>query len=323
MVDTSTWRGGAANSWDLRVLDFGNDMAKPLSAVLEQRQIIVRNALGYDCNQFTAGSVCFSAALRSTSSNGVKQDAAVFTAALAISDNLRLGIFADVAGNEVSATGIAADDRKALFGTFVEYNQNASGAGFNARVAVAYEDGNARFSHANLTGTGATASGDSRLSNVAAELRIGRGFKVTNTTLVTPQIGLVYTNAARAGYSDTANAGVVTTPITFDRFVIERLSVSVGAEIRGKFTEKFSYRVAASNEKDISYNVDNFTISGSFGNASFVGLPTRNSWRLHGSAEVGYAINDRLSLVVNNTVRRLYNADKLNNTISAGILASF
>lgn len=132
--------------------------------------------------------------------------------------------------------------------------------------------------------------------------------------MLTPQIGLVYANASRTAYSDSA----VPTPITFERFTIERVSATVGPELRGELIAKLRYRLAATGEKDISNSIDNFAISGSFGIASFQGLERRHSWRFNGSTEVSYEIVKNFSLFVTNSIRPMYDTNGSANVVAGG-----
>lgn len=143
-------------------LSFAASMAEPMRGTLESRQLVVRNSLDYDCNNFGSGGLCLSAGVRDASLDGPNQTAVVLIASLEISETLHVGAFVDIGGNEIEASGIEAS-RSPMFGGFVDFNEKPNGEGLQGRLAAAYENGDATFAHANLTGTAVTAFGDGEL----------------------------------------------------------------------------------------------------------------------------------------------------------------
>lgn len=312
ILHDATYRESADTAWDLTVLNFGLDLAEPQRAMLEQRQQAIRNGLDHDCDQFDKDGLCVSVKARASGLGDEREGAGVLTVAKRIDTGFRIGGFIDerVSSNEVN--GVQMKLGLPMFGAFAAYSAGKDGTGIQARVSAAYEHGRASISHNNMLGSASTVSGDADVDSLGVAQRIGWGFGIGNKNVITPYLGLRYTQAKRSAYAEAYDAGVVDDPFSFSAYGEHRVTGTFGADLNGHINDAVTYRLGAGVDYDFANDLDTFAAySDLLGDMTYVnGLKARDK-RLFGSAGIGYALEKNRTFTLDGNVSQMdYGSDK-------------
>ena len=296
-LDHSTDRdpNALATDWDLRVWNYGEDMAAPQQYLLDTNALILRYAMTYDCNLFDVNGFCISGSLRYTdvqgaygASGSASEFAGVLTGAVRIASKVRIGGFLDWGTNPDNVDGVKYTSNIPTVGAFIGYSDAPDDTGIQARLAAAYNHENADFTRANLLGTSAKAKGNSSFNTYGFLAELGYGFDVGNTMVVTPFLGLAGTKSTRDGYNESGDNGGVFDPLNYDSYTATEVTGIAGVRLKGSISDQLSYRLSLGVEHDFSYNVDAFKLSGNFGSSSYKTNEAPADWRLAGSAGLSY-----------------------------------
>lgn len=317
-------RGGAATSWDLTVLNVGTDVAEPQRAMLEQRQRAVRMGLDYDCIRFDQMGGCASLQARRSDLGDNRETAAALTIAMRITPELRVGTFLDARTTDNTVDGVRMNAGSPMFGAFVGYSRNPEGTGLGGRLSAAYETGTADIAHANLLGSAGTVTGSADVDTLGVSARLGWGLGIEARTLVTPYIGIRYTEAKRAAYSETYGSGTVEDPFSFAAYGEYRATGTVGADLNGLIGPDLAYRVGAGVDYDFVSALDGFSArSALIGDISYVSVAKARKAHPFGQAGLAYGIDDATALTLGLNVSRLDYGNDLGYSALAGFQMGF
>jgi len=227
---------GSSDTWDLIFGTFGATAAGPSVANTNQSLVntasalqgtytlqnsVLANSFSYDCNVFGANNVCVSAGGRNTTvqaANGLNNTSALLIAAYRPHPNYRIGAYADQ-NLSVSNPGgtVNLGNNTPLIGLFGAWNEKLDGTGAEVKLSAAYGQKNATVTRS-VVGSGATASeagsGSSNLNSQGAQVTAKYGFAVSDNALVTPYIGIRYTQNNMGGYTEGSSSSV-TAPLTY------------------------------------------------------------------------------------------------------------
>jgi hypothetical protein len=182
---------------------------------------VLANSFSYDCNVFGANNVCVSAGGRNTTvqaANGLNNTSALLIAAYRPHPNYRIGAYADQ-NLSVSNPGgtVNLGNNTPLIGLFGAWTQRLSGTGAEVKVSAAYGQKNTTITRS-VVGSGATASeagtGSSTLNSQGAQITAKYGFGVVEDLIVSPYVGVRYTQNNMGGYTE-ATSSSVTAPLTY------------------------------------------------------------------------------------------------------------
>ena len=323
--------GAAATSWDLRVLNFGVDLAEPQRLMLDQTAFALRASLNdYDCAIFDAKGICLSVTARYRSLAGAGPDAQQYakstvavSAARRFGDSLRLGAFVEAGNREDIADGIRITNSAPLMGGFLVWDGRGDGTGLQARVSAARKSENLRLQRVNLLGSNLRAEGDTDLDSWGIRGTLGWGYRVSESVTLVPYVGLATTEAIRDGYGESAQAGVIDAAFSFDRYAVEQSTTLAGVKLRGSLSSRLSYHVGVELEHDDSYDVDRFRLNGSFGSASFDSLLAPEKSRTSTSAGLSYQVAPNTTLGLEGYAREFIYGDATDHAVVVSFRTGF
>jgi hypothetical protein len=195
--------------------------ASVLQGTYTLQNSVLANSFSYDCNVFGANNVCVSAGGRNTqvqAANGLNNTSALLIAAYRLSQNYRIGAYADQ-NLSVSNPGgtVNLGNNTPLIGLFGAWNQRLDGTGTEVKVSAAYGQKNTTINRS-VVGSGAGASeagsGSSTLNSQGVQATAKYGFAVTDKAIVSPYVGVRYTQNNMGGYTEGTSSSV-TAPLTY------------------------------------------------------------------------------------------------------------
>ncbi|MBT8529541.1 autotransporter outer membrane beta-barrel domain-containing protein [Polynucleobacter paneuropaeus] len=228
---------GSSDTWDLlfgaytapgtgpSVANTNQSLANTASALqgtYTLQNSVLANSFSYDCNVFGANNVCVSAGGRNTqvqAANGLNNTSALLIAAYRPHPNYRIGAYADQ-NLSVSNPGgtVNLGNNTPLIGLFGAWNERLDGTGTEVKVSAAYGQKNTTINRS-VVGSGATASeagsGSSTLNSQGAQATVKYGFSVLPEVIVSPYVGVRYTQNNMGGYTESTSSSV-TAPLTYN-----------------------------------------------------------------------------------------------------------
>lgn len=221
------------NIWSLLVFDYyiapsvANtnqslvNTASALQGTYTLQNTVLANSFSYDCNVFGANNVCVSAGGRNTqvqAANGLNNTSALLIAAYRLSQNYRIGAYADQ-NLSVSNPGgtVNLGNNTPLIGLFGAWAQRLNGTGAEVKVSAAYGQKNTSITRSAVgSGEGASeaGSGSSSLNSQGAQVTAKYGFGIMDNVIVSPYVGVRYTQNNMGGYTEGSSSSV-TAPLTY------------------------------------------------------------------------------------------------------------
>ena len=195
--------------------------ASALQGTYTLQNSVLANSFSYDCNVFGANNVCVSAGGRNTqvqAANGLNNTSALLIAAYRPHPNYRIGAYADQ-NLSVSNPGgtVNLGNNTPLIGLFGAWSQRLDGTGAEVKVSAAYGQKNTTITRSVVgSGDGASeaGSGSSKLNSQGAQVTAKYGFAVMDKAIVSPYVGVRYTQNNMGGYTE-ATSSSVTAPLTY------------------------------------------------------------------------------------------------------------
>lgn len=182
---------------------------------------VLANSFSYDCNLFGANNVCISAGGRNTAvqaANGLNNTSGLLIAAYRPRPNYRIGAYADQ-NLSVSNPGgtVNLGNNTPLVGLFGVWNERLDGTRAEVKVSAAYGQKNTTVTRG-VVGSGVTASeagsGSSQLNSQGAQVTAKYSFAVTDKAIVSPYVGMRYTQNNMGGYTE-GTSSTVTAALTY------------------------------------------------------------------------------------------------------------
>ncbi|MBT8584099.1 autotransporter outer membrane beta-barrel domain-containing protein [Polynucleobacter paneuropaeus] len=195
--------------------------ASALQGTYTLQNSVLANSFSYDCNVFGANNVCVSAGGRNTAvaaTNGLNNTSALLIAAYRPHPNYRIGAYADQ-NLSVSNPGgtVNLGNNTPLIGLFGAWNERLDGTGTEVKISAAYGQKNTTINRS-VVGSGATASeagsGSSTLNSQGAQATAKYGFGILDNVIVSPYVGVRYTQNNMGGYTEGTSSSV-TAPLTY------------------------------------------------------------------------------------------------------------
>ena len=195
--------------------------ASALQGTYTLQNSVLANSFSYDCTVFGANDVCVSAGGRNTTvqaANGLNNTSALLIAAYRPHPNYRIGAYADQ-NLSVSNPGgtVNLGNNTPLIGLFAAWNERLDGTGTEVKVSAAYGQKNTTINRSVVgSGTGASeaGSGSSTLNSQGTQLTAKYGFGVIEDLIVSPYVGVRYTQNNMGGYTESTSSSV-TAPLTY------------------------------------------------------------------------------------------------------------
>ncbi len=248
--------------------------ASALQGTYTLQNSVLANSFAYDCNEFGANNVCVSAGGRNTAvsaANGLNNTSALLIAAYRPHPNYRIGAYADqnLSVNNAGST-VNLGNNTPLIGLFGVWNQRLNGTGAEVKVSAAYGQKNTTVTR-QVVGTSEAGSGSSQLNSQGAQVTAKYGFGISDNVIVSPYIGIRYTQNNMGGYTEGASS-TVTAPLTYSA-----LNTNATTALAGVGT---SYKVvpAVITFASVGVETDTNTANGSYygTNSNIAGLTPVN-----------------------------------------------
>ena len=222
---TLALQSGSSTIWDL-IFTGGStadtqqslvNTASALQGTYTLQNSVIANSFTYDCTVFGANNVCVSAGGRNTTvqaANGLNNTSALLIAAYRPHPNYRIGAYADQNLSVTNPGGtVNLSNSTPLLGLFGAWNERQDGTGTEVKVSAAYGQKNATVTRA-VVGTSEAGSGSSNLISQGAQVTAKYGFAVIDKVIVSPYVGMRYTQNNMGGYTEGTSSSV-TAPLTY------------------------------------------------------------------------------------------------------------
>jgi hypothetical protein len=233
---------------------------------------VLANSFSYDCPVFGEHNVCVSAGGRNTAvsaANGLNNTSALLIAAYRIKPTLRIGAYADqnLSVNNAGST-VNLVNSTPLIGLFGVWNQRIDGTGTEVKVSAAYGQKNTTVNR-QIVGLSEAGTGSSNLNSQGAQITAKYGFVLAPDMLVSPYVGMRYTQNNMGGYTETASSSV-TAPLTYSALNTNATTALAGAEARYRGIPNTTLFASAGLETDIN------TANGTYSATGVTGLTPVN-----------------------------------------------
>jgi hypothetical protein len=233
---------------------------------------VLANSFSYDCPVFGEHNVCVSAGGRNTAvsaANGLNNTSALLIAAYRIKPTIRIGAYADQ-NLSVNNTGSTVNlvNSTPLIGLFGVWNQRIDGTGTEVKVSAAYGQKNTTVNR-QIVGLSEAGTGSSNLNSQGAQITAKYGFVLAPDMLVSPYVGMRYTQNNMGGYTETASSSV-TAPLTYSALNTNATTALAGAEARYRGIPNTTLFASAGLETDIN------TANGTYSATGVTGLTPVN-----------------------------------------------
>lgn len=178
----------------------GADLNKVYNAQYGMAQL----GLSYDCKLFAQNNLCLSIGARTTHSraDGTLYDGAALIAAYRAQPDVRVGAWIDQNESRKSTLNVTAGNSTPMFGAFAVWNEHPqTGEGLEIKVSAAYGRKDLALTRP-VSGTSERGQGNSSLSTLVAEARLGYDIRLDERTSVSPFAGLRHADLSNTGYTE-------------------------------------------------------------------------------------------------------------------------
>jgi hypothetical protein len=252
--------------WDLILSPLGPSVANTNQSLVNTASVlqgtyilqnsVLANSFNYDCNVFGTNNICVSAGGRNTAvsaTNGLNNTSALLIAAYRPHPNYRIGAYADQNLSVTNPGGtVNLGNNTPLIGLFGVWNQRLNGTGAEVRVSAAYGQKSTTVTRS-AVGSGATASeagsGSSTLNSQGAQVTARYGFAIVDSAIISPYIGVRYTQNNMGGYSE-ASSSSVTAPLTYSALNTNATTALAGVGARYRVMPTVTTFASAGVETD-------------------------------------------------------------------------
>ena len=303
-----TWTLGAgtgSNNWDLTfsgtntsVMSALNQTTTALQNAFTLQNTVLVNGFTYDCPVFDKNNVCVSVGARTTAVNtdSVNSTGGLLIGAYRLNNQVRMGAYIDQ-NISTNSTGIVkVANASPMVGVFGIWNERQDGTGTEVKVSAGYGQKNTTMTRPVVDGTEA-GSGSSTLTSQGAQAIGKYGFAVADKTIVSPYVGLRYTQNNMGGYTEGSSASV-TAPLTYSAVNTNATTVVAGLGANYKVMPDVTLLASAGLENDLSTSNGTYSATGLYGinPISFNSNPVRTRATASAGAYYDLAKNQRVSL---------------------------
>jgi hypothetical protein len=239
--------------------------ASALQNTYTLQNAVLTNSFSYDCSVFGTHNVCISAGGRDTAvsaANGLNGTSALLIAAYRLNqNNTRIGVYADQSLSVNNARPmLSLRNNTPLIGLFGVWSQRPDGIGAEVKVSAAYGQKSARVNR-QVVGLSEPGSGLTNLNSQGAQITAKYGFAVAPDVLVSPYVGMRYTQNNMGGYTETASSSV-TAPLTYSALNTNATTASAGVGASYRFMPKATVFASAGVETDINTSNGTYSATG-------------------------------------------------------------
>ena len=269
-----TWslNNSSGSIWDLVVTGASTadtqqslvNTASTLQNTFTLQNTVLANSFSYDCNVFGENDVCVSAGGRNTAvsaTNGLNNTSALLIAAYRPHPNYRIGAYADqnLSVNNAGST-VNLGNSTPLIGIFGAWNERLDGTGTEVKVSAAYGQKNATVTR-QVVNTSEPGTGSSNLNSQGAQVTAKYGFGVAEDLIVSPYIGMRYTQNNMNGYTEQASS-TVTAPLTYSALNTNATTALAGVGASYRFIPQATVFTSAGVEADTNTSNGTYSATG-------------------------------------------------------------
>ena len=301
--------------------------AQALQGTYTLQNAVLANSFAYDCTVFGANDVCVSAGGRNTAvsaANGLNNTSALLIAAYRALPSVRVGAYADqnLSVNNGGST-VNLGNNTPLLGLFAAWNEKQDGTGTEVKASVAYGQKNTTINRG-VVGSGATASeagsGSSQLNSQGAQVTAKYGFGIADQVVVSPYVGIRYTQNNMGGYTE-GTSSTVTAPLSYSALNTNATTALAGVGAQYKGIPQTTLFASAGVETDTntangSYNATNASI-GAIAPVNFNPNPVKTRPTAMLGASYDVEKNQRLG------VTGIYRQEAYQATASTTVMATY
>lgn len=244
--------------------------ASVLQNTFTLQNTVLANSFTYDCNVFGANNICISAGGRNTAvqaANGLNNTSGLLIAAYRAMPTIRVGAYIDqnLSVNNAGST-VNLGNNTPLIGLFGVWNERQDGTGAQVKVSAAYGQKNATITR-QVVGTSEAGSGSSQLNSQGAQVIAKYGFGFANQVVVSPYVGVRYTQNNMGGYTEGTSSSV-TAPLTYSSLNTNATTALAGLEGKYRIAPQATVFASAGVETDTNTSNGSYTATGIVGLSS-------------------------------------------------------
>jgi autotransporter-associated beta strand protein len=225
---------------------------------------VLANSFSYDCTEFGVNNICISAGGRNTAvsaANGLNNSSGLLIAAYRPHPNYRVGAYADQ-NLSVSNPGgtVNLGNNTPLLGLFGAWNERLDGTGTEIKVSAAYGQKNATVTRP-VVSTAEPGTGASQLNSQGAQVTAKYGFAVMPAVIVSPYVGIRYTQNNMGGYTE-ATSATVTAPLAYSALNTNATTALAGLGASYRLTPVVTTFASAGVETDTNTSNGTYSATG-------------------------------------------------------------
>jgi hypothetical protein len=266
-----TWslNNSSGSIWDLVVtgastVDTQQSLVNTASALRNayalQNTVLV-NGFSYDCPVFDKNGICLSTGGRysTTNANSVSNTSALLIGAYRLSKQIRLGAYVD---QNLSSSGntVNLNNSKPMIGLFGIWNEREDGIGAEVKVSAGFGKKGTTITR-QVVGTSEGGSGSSILNTTGAQITAKYNMAAMDKTIVSPYVGIRYTQNRMNSYAEAANSNV-TAPLTYTALNTDATTAIAGVGVKYQLDSKMTLLASAGVESDLSNNHGTYSATG-------------------------------------------------------------
>jgi hypothetical protein len=213
--------------------------ATALTSTFALENAVMVNSLTIDCSVFDMNGICVNAGRRhsSTHSKELNNASGIIIASYRLNqNNSRIGAWIDqnlsVSGSSIVKLGNSIP----MIGLFGLWRQAPDGLGVEVKGSAAYAPKDMTITR-QAFGTSELGSGGSQLISQGAQMTAKYGFSVMPELIVSPYMGLRYTQNKMKGYTESASVSV-TAPLTYSALNTNATTLLAGVGISYRLMPK-------------------------------------------------------------------------------------
>ena len=238
--------------------------ANALAPIYAMQNAVLVNSFTYDCTLFDVNNICISVGGRNTqvsAANGLNNTCALLIAAYRPHPNYRIGAYADqnLSVNNAGST-VNLSNNTPLIGIFGAWIQNQEGTGAEVRVSAAYGQKDTTITR-QVVGLSEPGSGSSTLNSQGAQVTAKYGFAVADKAIVSPYVGVRYTQNNMGGYTEGSSA-TVTAPLTYSALNTSATTALAGVGASYKVIPTVTAFASAGVETDTNTSNGTYSATG-------------------------------------------------------------
>jgi Autotransporter beta-domain len=237
--------------------------ASVLQGTFTLQNAVMVNGFTYDCALFDKNGICVSAGGRNTTvqSQGINNTNGLLIASYRLNkNNSRIGAWVD---QNLSTSGpgtVQLNNSTPMIGLFGVWSQRPDGVGAEVKVSAAYGQKDTTITR-QVIGTSEAGSGGSQLISQGAQVVGKYGFAVMPDVVVSPYVGVRYTQNNMGGYTE-GTSSAVTAPLTYSALNTNATTALAGAEARYRGIPKTTLFTSAGVETDTNTSNGTYSATG-------------------------------------------------------------